>query len=209
MKQKNTKNNVENTKMNLKKNKNIDSIFINQPYPKIALIGFRGVGKSSIAKKIAQIWKTNLISLDEYIEKKNGLTIDKIVANKGWDYFREQEELYLEEFSKSEDDFLLLDLGGGIIEDKNKSKSEKNTKILRDVFFTVYLMMDKDKNIDRLLNIGSTTSRPDNSNRDTLSALYDRRVNLYKSTCHGIVDVTDLSIIEAAQRVIQLFKLKK
>ena len=83
-----------------------------QPHPRIALIGFRGAGKSSLAKKMLGVWETELISLDPYIEEKHGSSIADLVDAKGWNFFREEEKIALKEICDEGTSPLLLDLGG-------------------------------------------------------------------------------------------------
>jgi shikimate kinase len=79
---------------------------------KIFLIGFMGCGKTTHGKKLAKALEKPFIDLDNYIEKKEGMTIDKIFATKGEDYFREKESEYLKQviarYPKS-----VVSLGGG------------------------------------------------------------------------------------------------
>src|SRR3989338_1892140 len=53
----------------------------------LVLIGYRGTGKSSVAKLIAEKMHAKLISTDELIVKKAGMSIPKIVERKGWEHF--------------------------------------------------------------------------------------------------------------------------
>lgn len=62
---------------------------------KIFLTGFMGCGKSSHGKKLAKALATSFIDLDNYIEKKEGMSIDEIFTKSGEDAFREKETMYL------------------------------------------------------------------------------------------------------------------
>lgn len=64
---------------------------------KIFLIGFMGCGKSTQGKKLAKALQRPFIDLDHYLEKKEEATVDAIFAEKGEDYFREKEAVYLEQ----------------------------------------------------------------------------------------------------------------
>ena len=114
-----------------------------QPYPRIALIGFRGVGKSSVGQRLSNIWETRYISLDHYNEKKLRSSIVDIVRDQGWNFFREKERLALKEIYDTEKPPILLDTGGGIVEGPGQSKSLENIELLKKKFFTVYLFISK------------------------------------------------------------------
>ena len=79
----------------------------------IALIGFRGTGKTTIAKLLAQKMDKRLISTDEEIEKKTKIDIARFVKKYGWDRFREVESEVIEKISDFDE--CIFDTGGGII----------------------------------------------------------------------------------------------
>ncbi|HJU06266.1 MAG TPA: shikimate kinase [Nitrospiraceae bacterium] len=79
----------------------------------IVLIGYRGVGKSSVAKMLATRLSRPVFSTDEEIVKRTNLPIPDLVKQFGWDYFRDLEsEVCLEVANR---DGLVLDTGGGLI----------------------------------------------------------------------------------------------
>ena len=172
-----------------------------QPHPRIALIGFRGVGKSSVAKKMLGIWETKLMSLDSYIKEKHGRSIADIVDTKGWNFFREEERIALKEICDSEKSPLLLDLGGGIVEGKDLSRNLENIELLKNQFFTIYLFISKEKILDRLRHLHQGKHRP--SLEENLDSVYDRREAWYQEAASAIIDLTDTAGTEGFRRVIR------
>lgn len=71
-----------------------------------------GVGKTSLAKKIANKVGISCYDLDEIIEKRENSSIESIFKNKGEVYFRRVEHQLFKDFIEKEDDFV-LSLGGG------------------------------------------------------------------------------------------------
>ena len=69
-------------------------------------------GKSTIAKKLAKELQMAFIDLDDYIVKKENLSIIEIFKTKGEIYFRKKENIYLEELMQNNEKFILA-LGGG------------------------------------------------------------------------------------------------
>lgn len=65
----------------------------------IALIGCRGVGKTSIGRLLARDLDKKLISTDEEIEKKAKLSIDKLIKKYGKEKFRDIESDVVESIS--------------------------------------------------------------------------------------------------------------
>lgn len=79
----------------------------------IYLIGFMGVGKSTVAKMLSDKLDFELIDTDIEIEKRENRSINEIFSQNGEEYFREKEKELIEELSKK--DNMIISCGGGII----------------------------------------------------------------------------------------------
>lgn len=79
---------------------------------RVALTGFMGVGKSSVARHLANILKCDRLDLDGYIERNTGRSIADIINTDGLDAYRniETENLQLALYQTSA---RILSLGGG------------------------------------------------------------------------------------------------
>lgn len=175
--------------------------------PRIALIGFRGVGKSAIARRLCEIWNIPLLSLDEQIERQTGARIEDIVKTSGWQYFRDLEYAELSRAASLER--VLLDCGGGIVEEADGSRSERKIALLRQNFFCIYISASEEKLLARLKNLARNASRPALSAADSpesLIEIFRRREPLYLELAHTVVDVTDTNVAESAFRITQMFK---
>ncbi|MCB0811406.1 MAG: shikimate kinase, partial [Flavobacteriales bacterium] len=64
---------------------------------KVVLMGYMGSGKTSVGKKLSKVLKIPFLDLDDYISKKEELTIPEVFKQKGEIYFRKKETQYLEE----------------------------------------------------------------------------------------------------------------
>jgi shikimate kinase len=78
----------------------------------IFLIGMPGSGKTSIGKELAKLTGSNLIDLDEYIAKKEKISIPQIFKTKGEDYFRKAETSALKEIIERSKK-TVVSVGGG------------------------------------------------------------------------------------------------
>ncbi len=177
-------------------------------YDKIAFVGFRGVGKSVIAKELGSILKLPVFSSDTLIEKKIGMKVVDFVKKYNWASFRELEQEILFEFNQQDNGKYIFDTGGGIVEDQNESKSQHNIDLLKKHFFTIYLHASKDV-IHRNLT-ADINERPALSSNPTNSSWhshYDRRQRWYQEACKVVIDVTDGNINEVVQRVLQVCNL--
>lgn len=91
----------------------------------IVLIGYRGTGKSTIGKVLAARLGWPLVSTDAEIVRRAGRSVPEIVAQHGWEYFRDLESTVCRELSAQ--DRLIIDTGGGaILRQENVAYLKKN-----------------------------------------------------------------------------------
>ncbi len=79
----------------------------------IVLIGYRGTGKSTVAKILGQWLGRKVMSTDSEIVHEAGQTIPQIVEQHGWDHFRKLETQMCQKLQDQTD--LIIDTGGGLI----------------------------------------------------------------------------------------------
>ena len=113
---------------------------------KIVLVGYMGVGKSTIGKKLAKKMNLNFLDLDEIIEKKENSTIGDLFRLKGELYFRKLEHELFQTLIESDDDFVLSTGGGTPCYYNNHLLLEK------EQLNSVYLEAPVDTIYQRLIN---------------------------------------------------------
>lgn len=79
----------------------------------IVLIGYRGTGKSTVGRLLAEQLGRTLVSTDGLISEKAQRSIPEIVEQSGWDYFRDLESTVCKEVGRR--DNVVIDTGGGAI----------------------------------------------------------------------------------------------
>ncbi len=79
----------------------------------VVLIGYRGTGKSTIGKLLGVRLGCEVVSTDAEIVRRAGQTVPEIVAQHGWEYFRDLETKVCREVGAR--DGLVIDTGGGAI----------------------------------------------------------------------------------------------
>ena len=93
----------------------------------LVLTGMMGVGKSTIAKSLAEKLSFRFVDVDGLIEQSEGCSISKIFKNKSEEYFRELETKFtLQELKKSKS---IIALGGGAFLNNTIRLIVKNTAI--------------------------------------------------------------------------------
>lgn len=79
----------------------------------IVLIGYRGTGKSSVGKLLAERSGRRLVSTDAEVVRRAGQSIPELVKQHGWDRFRDLESEVCRDLAGQ--DRLIIDTGGGAI----------------------------------------------------------------------------------------------
>ena len=94
----------------------------------VVLIGYRGTGKSTIGKAVAARLCRTMVSTDAEIVKRAGRSIPEIVAQHGWDYFRDLESQVCRDLAEA--DGLVIDTGGGaILRSENVERLKHHGKV--------------------------------------------------------------------------------
>lgn len=89
----------------------------------IVLIGYRGTGKSTVARILGQRLERTVISTDAEIVKAAKQSIPQLIEQFGWDHFRKLETEVCHKFTGQEN--LVIDTGGGLI------LKEENVQLLK------------------------------------------------------------------------------
>lgn len=86
----------------------------------IILAGFMGTGKSTVGRALARHYSLTFVDTDEEIEKREQMSVSKIFAEKGEDYFREKEAVLIKELASRKG--LVISLGGGaVLREENRA----------------------------------------------------------------------------------------
>lgn len=153
------------------------------------LIGFRGSGKTTVAKELAQKLGWKYISTDDLIEDRIQSTISDFVSKEGWPSFRFRETAVIKELQAVSE--AVIDCGGGVVEDsQNMACLEKNALIV---------WVDATLN-DILMRLQNDSNRPLLNQPDLVQDIeynYRRREPLYRRYGHLYVNTSgeDLAVI--------------
>ncbi|MFW6366285.1 MAG: shikimate kinase [Spirochaetota bacterium] len=118
----------------------------------IALTGFMGSGKTSVAQELSRITELPLLDIDDEIVHREGTSIGNIFKEKGEPYFRDREARLLLEIAES-GRRLILSCGGGII------SNDRNNRILKEKTYTVWLYAPMDVSFERIHDSGRPLAR--------------------------------------------------
>jgi len=162
--------------------------------PRIALVGLRGAGKSTIGRRLAKRLHAPFIELDARIEGMAGMTIGQIFELNGERHFRRLERETLTTLA-AEPGPMIVATGGGLV-------TEPETwALLRSAFTTVWLSAAAEDHWTRVVAQGDR--RPMAGKRHAMSELKDlleARRPLYGQA--GLtIDTSRLGIDAAVQRI--------
>ncbi len=139
----------------------------------IALIGFSGTGKSTIAEILHEKLQAPVLEMDEEIVKQCSMSINQIFERYGEKYFRELETKLLS--VEVQNPPKIISTGGGVVE------KEANRTLLQNSSITVALLASPEEILSRLQYTEDRPLLKDNDRLAKIEKLLARRQKLYES----------------------------
>lgn len=163
----------------------------------IVLVGMEGTNKVEIGKGLANILKMKFIDTDDMMKKESGLALSEILKETGEKHFRSLENSIIEKISNVSNSVIVV--GGGSI------LNRKNIKILKQNGFVVNLItsranLKRDKFEDEKSQLLSQWNQVFQSAKSILNL----KTPSFPAADY-IIDVTDLSIQEISQKIIEKY----
>jgi len=154
----------------------------------IVLIGYRGTGKSSVGKLLAERSGRALISTDAEIVRRAGQSIPDIVKQNGWDHFRDL----------AGKDQLIIDTGGGAILRRDNVDRLKTNGLL-------FWLTAEVATIGR--RIGGDTQRPSltgtKSFLEEIEEVLRERTPAYRAAADHVIATDHKTIGEIVDTILQ------
>ena len=168
----------------------------------IALLGYRGSGKSTIGKRLAdRLWQP-FVDTDELVVRKAGTSIREIFDKQGEAAFRNLESQVVAEASVLAEHVIAL--GGGAV------LREENRKVLKEAGLKlIYLRCEPDELVKRIqADPASADARPDltelGGGIEEVRKVLAEREPIYRSVMTAELDVTYLSPQDAVVYITRL-----
>jgi shikimate kinase len=163
----------------------------------IVLIGYRGSGKSTVGRLLAARLGRELVSTDAEIVKRAQRAIPEIVAQEGWEYFRDLESDICRELVSR--DQLVIDTGGGaILRAQNVEALKKNG--------TVFWLTASVETIAK--RIGGDNQRPSltgtKSFVDEIQDVLRERAPMYQAAADHIIAIDDRPTDQLVEAILTL-----
>ena len=163
----------------------------------IVLIGYRGTGKSTVGRLLAARLGRTLVSTDAEIVARAKRAIPEIVAQEGWDYFRDLESDICRELASR--DQLVIDTGGGAI------LRPQNVEALKQSGRLFWLTASVETIATR---IGGDNQRPSMTGTksfvDEIADVLRERTPKYQAAADHVVATDDRSIDQLVETLLTL-----
>lgn len=166
--------------------------------PRVALLGLRGAGKSTIGPEVARQLQVPFVELDGLIEQAAGLSMPQVFEIHGEHYFRRLERETLRRFLAEAGPFVLA-TGGGLV-------TEPETfALLQESCTTVWLSARPEDHYNRVLAQGDERPMAGNPHAMAeLQALLAARRSLYEQA-ELSVDTSALTVETAVDAITTKF----
>lgn len=140
---------------------------------RIALLGLRGGGKSTLGRLLAERLDIPFIELDREIEKRSGTTLSEIFDMFGQETFRRAEREALDDVLRQHKDFVIATSGSIVTE-------PGTLELLLASCFTVWVRAEPEDHMKRVMAQGDTRPMSNNSRAmDDLISILRSREPLY------------------------------
>lgn len=166
----------------------------------IAIMGFRGTGKTTICKLLSRSLDKQLILTDEEIQKKLNSAIPKYIKKHGWGKFRDIETDIIERLSDLDD--CVFDISGDIVmRNENINNLKKNSIV-------ILLTADVRTIANRLKNKKDSSMIDKYDYVDELKEFFQERETRYRKTADYTIDTSSLSPEEVCELVMHYMQLE-
>lgn len=170
--------------------------------PLIFLIGYRGTGKSTVARLLADRLGWSWVDADEVVEQQAGQSIREIFAAEGEAGFRRRESAVLVELCQRTNHVVAT--GGGVILDP------ANRERLRNAGHVVWLTAEPDTLLRRIEADRTTAARRPNltvGGRTEIEQLLRVREPLYRDCAETVVATDHHSPDEIVAAILKSLNL--
>ena len=166
---------------------------------RVALVGLRGAGKSTVGRQVALALEAPFVELDERVERLAGMSLAELFDLRGVGTYRRLEREALEEVL-SEGQRQVIATGGSIVED------EETFARLREACQTVWLRATPEEHLARVLDQGDR--RPSAGRPRAMEELREILLSREPSygLCEQVVDTAGRAAAEVAGKVLSLLE---
>jgi len=174
----------------------------NRKHRRIALIGMRGAGKTTLGCRLAEHHDLPFIKLSAQIEELAGMSVPEILALTGRSGYRRFEEQALQE-ALTNNEFCILETGGGIVSDP------RMLNIILTSCFVIWVQATPDEHMRRVIEQGDL--RPMQANADAmddLKQILEERTPFYEKA-HARLNTTGRDVEQCFKELVDIVVVDK
>lgn len=168
---------------------------------RLALIGLRGAGKSTLGKRLADKYHLPFVRLVQEIEQLAGMNVSEIFSLSGQEYYRRLEQkAFLNTLNQFDE--CIIETGGSMVTDLNM------LNLLLNSCFVVWINASAEDHMQRVIDQGDM--RPIKNNNDAMSDLRrikQQREALYRQA-HAELLTSGKTIEESVEALSELFPIQ-
>src|SRR5262245_31272541 len=165
---------------------------------KLYLIGYRGSGKTTVARLVGHELRLPSVDADEEIERRAGQSIREIFASSGEEVFRDLEMAVVTSLAQGADHVVALG-GGAVLREQNRQGIAASGKV-------VWLRAGPQTLLARIeADVTTTERRPKLTGAgglEEIEKLLEVRTPVYAACADFVVDVEDVPPEEVAASIV-------
>ncbi|MDR0327323.1 MAG: shikimate kinase [Planctomycetaceae bacterium] len=171
----------------------------------LILIGYRGTGKTTVARKLAERLGIPMFDSDVEIERWSGKSIAEIFAQDGEPAFRDMEESVIAAIlAPDKREFVLATGGGAVLRSQTRERLRQSGRV-------IWLTATPETILRRIsADAASKTMRPNLTSlpmREEIVAGLEQRIPLYAETALETIDTDSQTATEIVETILSNHKL--
>lgn len=159
------------------------------------LIGFMGAGKSSVAAALSETLGRDVLEMDQYIVRQEGMPVSEIFSRKGEPYFRQCETELLRSLALQEP--MVVSCGGGV------PMRQENVDAMRACGKVILLQARPEVILERVRDDHSRPLLEGHKDIPYISQLMEQRRPKYEAAADIMVDTSDLTITQVRDEILR------
>lgn len=158
------------------------------------LVGFMGAGKSTVSRALSSLCGLNIVEMDQIIAERNGMSIPEIFAQKGEDYFRQEETDLLRSCRTRKNQ--IVSCGGGVV------MRPVNVEEMKQNGLIVLLQARPETILERVQDSHDRPLLENNKTVDHIAALMEARRPAYEAAADLVIDTDGKTALEICEELL-------